>query len=88
MDIQYVGYMDDYLHVDKYCWLAKRMMLLQAYPFEDMDIQRHGLLIHIMMMTSYFIMIGLVFTYVDAYQMWDTWMITCMLINIVGWPRE
>ena len=64
MDIQYDGYMDDYLHIDKYCWLAKRMVLLWAQSFEDMDIWRHGLLSHLMMMTPYF-MIGLILTYVD-----------------------
>lgn len=41
---------------------------MKTYLFEDMVIWKHGLLSHIMMMTSYFMMIGLIIM-VDAYQM-------------------
>ena len=68
----YDGYITDKDHMDDDLLMKKIgqengviVGFMKTQIFEDMAIWIHGLLSHIMMMTSYFMMIGLVLTYVD-----------------------
>ena len=60
MDIQYDGYMDDYL--SRILLVGQENGVITGHMetclFEDMDIWKYGLLSHMMMMPSYFMMIG------------------------------